>query len=110
MFVRNVSINMKSNSVTEFSKIFDAQAVPMLRKQAGFRDAFAFANENGTHVTAISLWETKEQADAYHAAGFAEVMKCFAAVIDGTPKVRTSNVINSTLAADHAALAIRMCM
>ncbi len=98
MFVRNVSINMKPNSVTEFSKIFDAQAIPMLRKQAGFRDVFAFANENGTHVTAISLWETKEQADAYHSNGYAEVLKSLAAVIDGTPKVRTSNVINSTLA------------
>jgi heme-degrading monooxygenase HmoA len=106
MFVRNVSINMKPNSVTEFSKLFDAEAIPMLRKQPGFRDAFAFANDNGTHVNAISLWDSKEQADAYHSTGYAEIMKSLAAVVDGTPKVRTSSVINSTLATPAAAVTV----
>ncbi len=97
MFVRNVSINMKPNSVTEFSKIIENQIVPMLRKQPGFRDEVAFVNDNATHVTVISVWESKEQADAFQATGYAEALKSVASLIDGTPKVRTSSVINSTL-------------
>jgi quinol monooxygenase YgiN len=103
MFVRNVSINMKANSVAEFTKILDDQVIPMLRKHPGFCDEVAFVNENGTHVTSISTWETREQADAYQASGYGEALKCLASVIDGTPKVRTSNVINSTL---HAPVAL----
>jgi hypothetical protein len=45
------------------------------------------------------MWESKEQADAYHSAGYPEVLKSLASVIDGTPKVRTSSVINSTIQA-----------
>ncbi len=97
MYVRNISINMKPNSVTEFSKILDSEVLPMLRKQPGFLHEFAYSNENGRHVTAISLWESREQADAYQAGGHAEALKSLAATIDGTPKVRTSSVIHSTL-------------
>ena len=97
MFVRNVSINMKPNSVTEFSKILESQIIPMLRKQPGFRDEIAYVNENANHITMISIWESKEQADAFQAAGYAEALKSVASLIDGTPKVRTSSVIHSTL-------------
>ena len=97
MFVRSVSINVKPNSVAEFRALFDAEVIPLLRTQPGFRDEFAFANDSGTHVTAISIWESREQADAFQLTGYVQSLKILVAVIDGTPKVRTSSVINSTL-------------
>jgi len=101
MFVRNVSMNVKPNSIESFSNSFQTQILPLLRKQPGFCDAFAYVNDSGTHITGISMWESKEQADAFHATGYAEVLKNLVAVIDGTPKVRTSSVISSTM---HAAV------
>ncbi len=97
MFVRNVSMNVKPNSIEAFSNSFKTQILPMLQKQPGFCDALAYTNDSGTHITGISLWESKELADAFHAAGYAEVLKNLASVIDGTPKVRTSCVIDSTI-------------
>jgi hypothetical protein len=48
-------------------------------------------------VVAISLWDTKESAEAYKTAGYPEVLKMLDKVLDGTPKVQVSDVISSTI-------------
>ena len=45
---------------------------------------------------AISLWDNKADAEAYNTNTYPEVLKAFAKVIDGIPKVETCEVINST--------------
>jgi hypothetical protein len=69
----------------------------MLRKQNGFRDELTFAVPGGLDVVAISLWDTKEYAEAYNAAGYPEVLKMLDKVLDGTPKVQVSDMISSTI-------------
>jgi hypothetical protein len=39
--------------------------MPILHKQEGFRHAITLGSEDGLHATAISIWETKGQAEAY---------------------------------------------
>jgi hypothetical protein len=63
----------------------------------GFRDEIAFAVPGGLDVVAISLWDTKEYAEAYKTAGYPEVLKILNKVLDGTPKVQVSDVISSTI-------------
>jgi len=70
---------------------------PMLRKQSGFRDEITFAIPEGLDVVAISLWDTKEHAEAYNTAGYPEVLKVLNKVLEGTPNVQVSNVISSTI-------------
>jgi hypothetical protein len=41
-------------------------------------------------VIAISLWDSKESADAYNSNTYPQVLKTLDRVIDGVPKVRTS--------------------
>ena len=65
MFARNVSLRLKPNTLSEFTRIFEKEVIPMLRKQSGFRDEIAFAVPGGLDVVAISLWDTKEYAEAY---------------------------------------------
>lgn len=48
-------------------------------------------------MTAISLWENKADAEAYNTNTYPEVLKTFAKVIDGTPRLQTYKVVNSTL-------------
>src|SRR5205807_913519 len=43
MFARNVSLRLKPNTLSEFTRIFDKEVIPMLRKQSGFRDEITFA-------------------------------------------------------------------
>ena len=38
MFVRNVSINLKPNTLTEFMRTMEKEVIPLLRKQKGFQD------------------------------------------------------------------------
>ena len=97
MFARNVSLRLKPNTLSEFTRIFEKEVIPMLRKQRGFRDEIAFAVPGGLDVVAISLWDTKDYAEAYNTAGYPEVIKILDEVLDGTPKVQVSDVISSTI-------------
>jgi quinol monooxygenase YgiN len=96
MFARNVSIRLKPNTLHDFKQTFEKEVIPMLRKQAGFRDEIAFADDNDTDVTAISLWESREQAETYNSSTYPTVLKTLEKFLDGPPKVRLSNVISST--------------
>jgi hypothetical protein len=97
MYARNVALHLKPNTLGDFSKTFDTQVLPILRKQKGFQDEITFAMAGGVDVVAISLWDTKENAEAYNASSYPEVLKTLDKVLDGTPKVRVSDVISSTL-------------
>lgn len=97
MFARSVAIHLKPNTLSEFKLLFDKEVVPMLRKQTGFQDEITFLTRTGIDVVAISLWDTKEHAEAYNATGYPEVLKTLNKVLDGNPKVRVSDVISSTL-------------
>ena len=85
MFARNVSLRLKPNTLSEFTRIFDKEVLPMLQKQSGFRDEILFAVPGGLDVVAISLWDTKDYAEAYNTAGYPEVLKILDKVLDGTP-------------------------
>ena len=97
MFARNVSLRLKPNTLSEFTRIFDKEVMPMLRMQSGFRDEITFSVPGGLDVLAISLWDTKVHAEAYSTAGYPEVVKILDKVLDGTPKVQVSDVISSTI-------------
>jgi len=97
MFARHVSIHLKSNSLSDYTRMFDKDVLPLLRKQKGFKDEITFAGPGGVDVTAISLWENKTDAEAYNTNAYPQVLKTMARFIEGTPKVQTSDVVTSTL-------------
>jgi len=96
MFARNVSIHLKSNMLSDYTRTFEKDVLPLLRKQKGFKDEIIFAGPSGVDVTAISLWENKTDAEAYNTNTYPQVLKTMARFIEGTPKVETSDVVNST--------------
>jgi len=96
MFARNVSIHLKPNTLSDYTRTFEKEVLPLLRKQNGFKDEITFAGAGGVDVTAISLWENKIDAEAYNTNTYPQVLKTLARFIDGTPKVQTSDVVNST--------------
>ena len=97
MFSSHVSIHLKSNTLSDYTRIFENDVLPLLRKQKGFKDEITFAGPGGVDVTAISLWENKTDAEAYNTNTYPEVLKTLARFIEGTPKVQTADVITSTL-------------
>jgi hypothetical protein len=89
-------MQLKPNSVPEFTQLIEKEVIPLLRKQEGFKDEITFVPAEGREAVGISLWERKENAEAYHRASYPAVLKAMAKVVDGTPQVQTSEVSNST--------------
>jgi heme-degrading monooxygenase HmoA len=96
MFARHVSMHLKPNTRAEFEQTLEKEIIPLLQKQNGFQDEIAFVTAGGTEVVAISLWNKKEDADAYQRGSYPEVLKTLAKVVDGTPEIRNLEVTNST--------------
>ena len=96
MFARNVSIHLKSNMLSDYTRTFEKDVLPLLRKQNGFKDEITFVSSGGADVTAISLWDNKVNAEAYNTKAYPEVLKTLGKFIEGTPKVQTGEVVNST--------------
>ena len=96
MFARNVSIRLKPNMLSDYTRTFEKEILPLLRKQKGFKDEITFANASGVDVTAISLWENKTDAEAYNTNTYPQVLKTMARFIEGTPKIQSAEVVNST--------------
>ena len=97
MFARSVSMRLKPHSVAEFNKALENEILPLLRKQTGFQDELVLVSSNGTEAVGISLWDQKDNAEAYHRTTYSEVQKLLSKVIEGTPQVQTYEVSNSTL-------------
>jgi hypothetical protein len=96
MFARKISLQLKPNSVAEFTQAIEKDVIPLLRKQQGFQDEIAFVVSDGTEALSISLWDQKAQAETSHRSTYPAVLKALAKVVEGTPEVHTYEVSNST--------------
>jgi len=96
MFARHISIHLKSNMLSDYTRAFENDILPLLRKQKGFKDEITLSNPSSLDVVAISVWENKANAEAYNTNTYPEVLKTFARMIDGTPKVQTFESVTST--------------
>ena len=96
MYARRVSMNLKPNSRAEFTQKLEAEIIPMLRKEKGFKDEITFVSPAGKEAFGVSLWDTKENAEAYNRGSYAEVTKILSKLVDGTPQVDSYEVSNST--------------
>jgi heme-degrading monooxygenase HmoA len=105
MFARKVSMHLKVGGAAEFKKKIDGEIIPLLRKQAGFLNEIALLYPSGKEVHAFSLWDTAEHAEAYNRGAYPEVTKIMASVIEGTPRVQTYEVLNSTIPGSVTAVA-----
>ena len=96
MYAREVALHLKANAGSDFTRTIEKDILPRLRKQTGFADELTFLNPNGTDAVAISLWDRKENADAYTRDTYPQVLKDLATVVEGTPAVQGYEVTNST--------------
>jgi hypothetical protein len=96
MFARNVTFHLKSNMFSDYTRTFENDTLPLLRKQRGFKDEITLSNPGSLDVIAISLWDSKANAEGYNTNGYPEVLRTLGRMIDGTPKVQTFETVIST--------------
>jgi heme-degrading monooxygenase HmoA len=96
MFTRTVVMQLKPDSAAQFTRTIENEVIPVLRKQKGFRDVITFIADDHSEAVANSFWDTREDAEAYNGAGYLAVLKLLSEVVEGTPRVGTGEVTNST--------------
>jgi heme-degrading monooxygenase HmoA len=89
-------MKLKANSAKEFARTLENEVIPMLRKQKGFKDEITLVAPERNDALAISFWDKKEDAEAYNRETYPEILKTLSKVVDGTPKVESFEVANST--------------
>lgn len=97
MFARVVELNCKPEKIAELRTRLDQDVLPLLKKQRGFVDELVLNSdqENG-RVLAISLWNTRDDADRYQRETYSKIAEQLRPAINGEPQVRTFNVDLST--------------
>ena len=97
MFAHRFSLQLKPNKFAEFTKTFESDVLPLLRRQSGFRDEITFAAPDVINVQAVSLWETQKDADDYGKNAHKDVLKKMEGMTAGAPNMhKTTEVMHST--------------
>ena len=96
MYARNVTMHLKADKAAEFTRTLENDVLPMLRKQTGFKDEITFLATNGNDALAISLWEKRENAEAYSRDTYPAVLQKLERLVEGIPEVASFEVANST--------------
>jgi hypothetical protein len=97
MFARKLCIYLKNDGALAFRLKVEREIVPLLRKQRGFVEQITFLYLNGREVQAFDLWETAEDAEAYNRETYPQIIRMLASVIEGSPRIETFEVLNSTM-------------
>ena len=98
-------MKLKANSVAELPRIIQNEVLPLLRKQKGLCDEISFVSPERSAAVSISLWDTREDAEAYNLTGYPEVLRTLSRVLEGTPTVSTFETVTSTF---HKAATARL--
>jgi hypothetical protein len=97
MYARKVFMTLKDDkNGPELTERLEKKVIPMLRGLKGFQDEITFLTLGKKEALAISLWDNKQNADAYNHDKYPEVLKALEGLIDGNPRVETCGVGNST--------------
>src|SRR6195256_2007523 len=96
MYARNVTLRLKADKGPEFPRTLENEVLPMLRKQSGFKDEITFLANDRNEAVAISLWDKKENAEAYGRDTYPAVLQSLERLVEGTPEVDSYEVSNST--------------
>ena len=96
MFARNITLHLKADKASEFTRTLETDVLPMLRKQPGFKDEITFLASDGDEAIAISLWDNRQNAEAYIRETYPMMLQKLQRVVEGTPQVESYEVANST--------------
>lgn len=97
MLARKVAARLKPNSLERFLNLMECEVLPWLREQGGFLDLITLAAPDGREVATITFWDYRGDFQAYNSSAYPEVLKGLGELLDGTPYVKTFEVVSSTL-------------
>ena len=86
---RSVRFDIAPDKNEAFHTLFRNEVLPILKKQAGFRNELLLVNDQ--HVQAISVWNDLDSARKYESATYPQLDKTLRPVMSGKSTVETFN-------------------
>jgi hypothetical protein len=84
---RSVRFDIAADKNEEFHTLFRNEVLPMLKKQAGFKDELLLVKDQ--HVLAISVWNDVDSARKYESGTYPQLDKTLRPVMSGKATVET---------------------
>ena len=103
MFGRQVKMKLKVDSALELTRLNKNEVVPILRRQKGFLHEITFISSDGSEAVSNSLWDTRENAEAYGSTAYAEVISALSPLLVARPIVANFQFAGATFARAAAA-------
>jgi heme-degrading monooxygenase HmoA len=97
MIARIVTVPLKTVTKSEFAKTIEKDVLPLLRTHKGFLDHISMVTSDGKNGVGITIWDTRESAEAYNRSSYNQVMKTLDSVVAGPAQVQVCEVTNSTV-------------
>ena len=70
MYLRLVSVRLKSDKRDEFHSLYVNEIIPALQQTKGCRHAYLIMpSKGGNEAISVTIWETREDADTYEKTG-----------------------------------------
>ena len=95
MFTHRVQMQLKADSFILLSRKIEDTIMPFLRVQKGFCKAVTNVAPERSLAIEETHWNTKQEAEDYHRAGYLEVMKALSEVIIAEPTATIFEDVNS---------------
>ena len=97
MFTRIVELTTKPGKNKQVPDTINEKVLPILKKQKGFVDETVLVSDkDDNRVLGLSFWNTKEDAEQYHRAGYPKVQEMLRPLLEAEPVIRTFDVHTST--------------
>ncbi len=96
MFTRTVRGALKPGQGDAFAHLIEQKVLPILQKQKGFRDEFLLLSEDGKEAICMSIWESRDDAEAYDHSSYAEIKKLMEPFQAAPPKIDRYHVARSS--------------
>jgi heme-degrading monooxygenase HmoA len=84
---RSVRFDLATDKNDEFHNLFRNEVLPILKKQAGFKDELLLVKDD--HVLAISFWNDMDSARKYESTIYPQLDRKLRPVMSGQPIVET---------------------
>ena len=89
MFARGVEAIAKPSKTLDVAETIRERALRILRKQSGLDEIVLVSDTEVDHVLALSLWNTKEDAERDHGDEYPTLYGLLADLIEVVPTIRT---------------------
>ena len=96
MYARATFMHLKPDCVASFTRTFADVIIPLLRTQVGFKDQITLVGPCESIAMGFSLWDQKDDADAYDCNTRPEVLKALVNVLEEAHHIGFFRVSNST--------------